>query len=270
MARAIGQTSRNPKYALTAEKYAAMLKAYIQFPAAAISKLTEMANVGRPMIKRALEQGWPELGLPPLTVAASQLIDPVEVHKLMAQMQEQSAQIVENIFGKEPEKSISTPEVVQEVNKVKAEGEMAARVATSIAVKSARAIEKLADHFGQLIEDGAFELPTALRPEHVFMLARATDVAVGAIQKSLAAEKAALGKPDTVIGTQITTLLIGATPEELRQVALTGNLPPRLLGIDTVALPSVSDPIDVLAVAKALQADPELDSKKASASGSKA
>lgn len=226
--------SRNPAYALTAERYAAMLKHFLTDPSPSISSICSVCNVGRIMAKRALTTGWPELNLPALPDAAKQLVDPQEVHKAMAQLQDQRKEIIENLFGPEVAKDPNKPTdgvVIEEATKRAAEAAMASRVAMSTAVKSARAVEKMADHFLQLIEAGEVEMPEKIRPEHIFLLTKAADTAAGTVTKAIQAEKASSGEPTEIAGAHITNLLFGATPDELRQVALTGNIPGRLLGI---------------------------------------
>lgn len=230
MGRYKGITSANPKYALTAEKYSAMLKSYLAQPVPTQTQIIIDSGCGRPMVKRALETGWPELNLPCLFEAPVALLDPEEVKKQIASqvLLKKEQEVIETATAE----LVKTPPVKGKA--VKVEQEAAAKMSMTVAMKSARAIEKLADHFAEMIEAGMIELPTAIRPEHLFMLAKASDTAVGALHKALASEKLIAEKPDIIAGTQITTLLIGATAEELRHVALTGQLPPRLLGIDDI------------------------------------
>ncbi len=227
-------SSRNPNNALTAEKYASMLKHFLMDPSPSISSICENCDVGRIMAKRALTTGWPELNLPPLPDAAKQLIDPVEVHRVMAQLEDKRKEIIENLFGTKEERDPNKPVdnvVIEEATKRAAESAMASRVAMSTAVKSAKAVEKMADLFLDLIEAGEVEMPDKIRPEHIFLLTKAADTAAGSIQKALQAEKQSSGEPKEIAGAHITNLLIGATPEELRHVATTGMIPGRLLGL---------------------------------------
>lgn len=226
--------SRNPNFTLTADKYASMLKHFLTYPSPSITSICEHCNVGRIMAKRALTLGWPELNLPPLPDAAKQLIDPEEVHKVMAKMEDHRKEIIENLFGPKEEKDPNKPTdnvVIEEATKRAAESAMASRVAMSTAVKSAKAVEKMADIFLDLIEAGEIEMPEKIRPEHIFLLTKAADVAAGGIQKAIQAEKQTSGEPKEIAGAHITNLLIGATPDELRLVATTGQIPGRLLGL---------------------------------------
>jgi len=227
---ATGLSSSNPNYALTPEKYSAMLKAYLEMPKVHKGQLMEAAGVGRPMINRALTTGWPELNLPSLPDADKALVDPQAVVKLMASMNEAHEEIATNMFGNDEQPK--PVEIVQETNRIKAEGAMAARVATSVAVKSAKAIEMLADKFAEMIENDQIDIPDRLRPEHLLMLAKAADISAGAVHKALTAEKIVAKAPEEAAGSHITAMLVGATAEELRSVVLTGHLPPRLLGLD--------------------------------------
>lgn len=257
-------SSPNPKYALTPEKYSAMLKVYVENPHATVKAIYEAAGVGRPMATRALNLGWPELNLPALVEAPAAFTDPEVVKAHMTTMQEKEKAIVASVFATEIDPVTA---VLDEENEIKKEKQGAARLASSITVKAAKNLEKLIDHYQELIEAGAIDLPDTLRPEHLFALIKASDIAAKAIHTALSTEKLVTGKEATVAGAQITNLLIGATPEELRQVALTGHLPPRLLGIDVIEKSSLPDPIDVLEVAKAYKNDPTLADKKNSVDG---
>lgn len=207
-----------------------MLKHYITTENPTIKSLMESASVGRIVAKRALMLGWPELNLPALPNAAKALIDPSEVHKQMAGMHDKRKEIAENLFGNAETKPLEA-EVVGEANRITAESSMAARVAASVAVKSARAVEKFIDRFTELIDNNDIELPEKVRIEHIIALAKAADTAAGAIHKATQTEKLTLGEPDSVAGAHVAAILIGATKEEMRLVIETGNIPPRLLGI---------------------------------------
>ncbi len=229
------KSSPNPAYTLTAEKYATMLKHYVTTQNPTVKSLMDASGVGRIVAKRALMLGWPELNLPPLINAAKELVDPIEVHKQMASMQDKRKEIEENLFGalqKDSNEPIPA-DVITEVNRRAAESGMAARIAQSVAVKSARAVEKFIDKVADLIEQGEIELPEKVRMEHLLLLAKAADTAAGSIYKATQVEKLTLGEPDNIQGAHVAAILIGATKEEIEQVAMGGPLPKRLLGINT-------------------------------------
>jgi hypothetical protein len=225
------KSSPNPAYTLTAEKYALMLNHYITTENPTVKSLMEASGVGRIVAKRALTLGWPELNLPPLIDAAKNLIDPVEVHKQMASMHDKRKEIEENLFGPVTKTDEAPIEAVSEANRRLAESGMAARIALSTAVKSARVVEKFVDKVAELINQGEIELPEKISLQHLFMITKAADTAAGAIHKATQTERLSLGEPDNVAGAHVAAILIGATAEELKQVALGHGIPPRLLGI---------------------------------------
>ena len=253
---ALVKTSKNPEFALTPEKYSVMLKHYLDTPTCTIKSLMTVANVGRIMAKRAMTLGWPELNLPPLPAAKASLVDPQRVHEEMAQLQDVRKEIQENLFGPVNYDNKMVPaKVVQEATVRAAEHGMASRSAVATSVKTARLVEKLAEHFTEMFEAGEIEFPEKLRPEHVMMLAKMADAVNSSILKATQAEKLANGQPDEVAGTQVTNLLIGATLEELQEVVIRGKIPNRLLGLPD-ALPKTID-VDVVDVTP--EDDPWLD-----------
>lgn len=241
---------KNPFEGVTAEKYARILAAFLKLPSPTIDELATAAEVGKAMVKRALKEGWPKLGLPPLSDAAKNMIDPVHVHAIMNGMHEEKKQIIQNLFGSLPGAlaNVNTPTPLtakEEAAQRAAETGVAARIAMSGAVNAARSIEALSALFLKKIQDGEIEIPDQIRPEHLFLLARAADTAAGAIHKAVQTERLRNGQPDAIVGQHIVALIADATPEELKIIAITGQLPPRLMGgpapVKNHALPPVID-----------------------------
>lgn len=239
--------ARHPFEGVTPPKYAAMLKAFIELPSPTIRSISEQSGVGKKMVTKALTEGWPKLGLPPLGEASLGLTDPVEVHKRMTGMYDAKKEIVDNLFGEVSAKIMDAetlpPEVVDEANTRAAESGMAARVSMSSAVYAARSVEAVARIFLEKIRNGEVEMPEKIRPEHVFLLAKMVDTSTNAVHKALQTERLRLGQPETIAGTQIAQIIVGATPAELEHIARTGSLPPRMMGMPTPPVPR--DVIDV-------------------------
>jgi hypothetical protein len=220
------------RFVLSPETYAKLLRCYLDTPACTIKHLQMRCNVGKVIAKKAMTTGWPKLNLPALPMAGEELLDPTTVHKLMSEMIDARQAITANLFGPiDNEKNTSPTEVVQEANRRAAEAGMATRIAQSTAAKAARVVSELADKYLEMIANGDIELPEKIRPEHILMLTKAADAAASAINKAAQADKLQNGEPEDVAGSKVTNLLIGANPEELRQIMITGNLPKRLLGL---------------------------------------
>lgn len=225
---------KNPFEGVTPEKYSRMLKAFMELEQPTPSKIAEHAQVGHTMVKRALKEGWPKLGLPPLSEAAAMMKDPNEVHAQMSGMAEAKKAIVKNLFGPLPGAPAAAPvpqAAIDEAKVRQAELGMASRVSMSLAVKSARAVEALAEQLLLRLEAGEIDLPDEIRPEHIFLLAKAADTAAAAVNKSVKTERLFNGQPEEVAGSHVVALIAGATPEELKLIAETGQLPLRLLGL---------------------------------------
>lgn len=226
------KTSKNPEFALTPEKYASMLKFYLDTPTCTISALMKGCNIGRIMAKRAMTLGWPELNLPPIPAARHQLIDPHAVHEEMASIRDVRKEIQDNLFGPlNFENKIAPTSAIREATVRAAEKGVASRVGASLAVKMGRVVDEMAGRFLDMIESGDVEMPEKLRIEHIVALAKASQAVSKAIYDSAQTEQLLSGQPDDVAGIKITNLLIGANLDELKQVVETGNLPKRLLGI---------------------------------------
>jgi hypothetical protein len=226
------KTSKNPEFALTAEKYASMLKFYLDTPTCTINSLMRGCNVGRIMAKRAMTLGWPELNLPPIPAARHQLVDPISVHEEMAAIRDVRKDIHDNLFGHlNFEGKIAPTSAIREATVRAAEKGVASRVGASLAVKMGRVVDEMASKFLSMIESGDVEMPEKLRIEHIVALAKASQSVTKAIFDSAQTEQLLTGVPDDVAGIKITNLLIGANLDELREVVETGNLPKRLLGI---------------------------------------
>lgn len=230
---------------VTPPKYAAMLKAFIELPEPTIRSIAERAGVGKRMASRALMEGWPKLGLPPLGEAGQALTDVNEVHKRMSGMYDAKKEIVDNLFGQLPtaitDAEVLSPEVVDEANQRAAESGMATRVAASSAAYAARSVEAMARIFLDKIRKGEVEIPEKIRPEHVFLLTKMADGAANAVHKTLQTERLRLGQPETIAGTQIAQIIVNATPKELEHMAKTGSLPSTLMGVPPPA-PAKQDP----------------------------
>jgi hypothetical protein len=227
--------TRHAYEGVTPPKYAAMLKAFIELPDPTIRSIAERSGAGKKMVNRALTEGWPKLGLPPLGEAGLALTNPVEVHKRMTGMYDAKREIVENLFGDLPsqiqEAELLPPEVVDEANARAAESGMAARVSMSTATYTARAVEAIARIFLEKIRNGDIEVPDKIRPEHVFLLTKMADASANTVHKALQTERLRLGQPETIAGTQIAQIIVNATPAELEHIARTGSLPPRIMGV---------------------------------------
>lgn len=229
---ALVKTSKNPAYALTPEKYAAMLKFYLETPSCTITALVTGCNVGRIMAKRAMTLGWPELNLPPIPAAKHQLVDPARVHEEMAALRDARQEIQENLFGPiNFENKMVPTSAVQEATARAAEKGMGARVGASVAVKMGRIVETMASKFLDMIENDQVEMPEMVRLEHILALAKASQAVSKAIYDSAQTENLINGEPDDTAGIKITNLLIGASKSELQEVLETGNIPKRLLGL---------------------------------------
>lgn len=229
---ALVKTSKNPEYALTPEKYAAMLRFYLETPSCTITALVKGCNVGRIMAKRAMTLGWPELNLPPIPAAKHQLIDPARVHEEMAALRDARQEIQDNLFGPVNfENKMAPTAVVQEATARAAEKGMGARVGASVAVKMGRIVESMANKFLDMIENDEVEMPEKLRLEHILALAKASQAVSKAIYDSAQTENLVNGEPDDTAGIKITNLLVGASREELQELLETGNIPKRLLGL---------------------------------------
>lgn len=232
---ALVKTSKNPEYALTPEKYAAMLRYYLDTPACTITALVKGCNVGRIMAKRAMTLGWPELNLPPLPAAKQQLVDPVLVHEEMAALKDARKEIQDNLFGPVNYEGKMAPQaVVQEAASRAAEKGMGARVGASVAVKMGRIVETMAAKFLDMIENDEIEMPEKIRLEHILALAKASQAVSKAIYDSAQTENLINGEPDDTAGIRITNLLVGASRGELQELLETGNIPRRLLGMPDV------------------------------------
>ena len=219
---------------ITAEKYARILHAFLKLPNPTYAEIAQVAGVSAAMVKRAIHEGWPKLGLPPIPEAKENLVDPNEVVALMSGMADAKKKLAENFFGKLPGKAgeVDSAAVKAEATQMVAETTMATRLALSTATKGLRTAEFFAAQMLEKIQNGDFELPEKVRPEHIFLLAKAIDTANASVHKAIQAEKAVAPEKENVAGAQIAALLIGATPEEIRQIVSTGQIPPRLMGFN--------------------------------------
>lgn len=221
-------------FKMTAEVYAKMVKTFMDNKDATPAMIATAAGVDRKQVLIALKTGWPELGLPPLGEAVASLAEPAQVHEMMAGLIEQQKKIFENLFGKTPDppalpakltvKQISA-QAKKEATVRAAEHGMAARVALSTAGKTAQAVEELADWALHKIANGEVELPEQLRLEHIMMLAKATDISTNAVFKAMQTEKLRNGEPIDIAHQNVLVLLQSASPEQLKHIAQTGNIP---------------------------------------------
>lgn len=237
---------------ITAEKYATMLKVFIESPNLTVQEICVTAEVSRYMVKKALTEGWPKLGLPPLSEAQGSLVDPVEVHKKMSGMTMAKQEVMDKIFGPLPHELTASGEIPAEVKAEattrEAEGGMAARIALGAATQAVRAAEVMGQMMLEKIAKGEVEMPDEIRPEHVYMLAKSVDVANSAVHRAIQVERARLGQPSDMAGQHIAAVMVGATVEELKYIAATGQLPPRIMGTADPALKAKA--IEVQAVEK--------------------
>jgi len=227
---------RDRRRSITGEIYARLVKAYLKQEVPTKESLVEATGVATTVAKRAMRIGWPELGLPPLSMATQQLANIEEVNRLMSKMVVDKQEIVKTLFDG-ISKSVPAPgpddvnAVAEEASRRAAESAMAARRQMASAGKAAQAVEALADAFLAKIEKGEWEIPEKIRPEHVFLLSKAADTIAGAVHKATQTERLRAGQPEQIVGAHITSLIVGATPEELRFIAEHGTLPPRLMGV---------------------------------------
>lgn len=220
---------------MTPEKYAKMVKAFMEMAEPTASEIAKAAGVSRKTVYKALKEGWPKLGLPPLGDAATSLAKPENVHEMMAGLEKQKQEIYENLFGQTPattETKAMTKAAKKEATSRAAEHGMAARVALSSAVKTSKAAEKLADHILEKIEDGEIEFPEQIRLEHLIVLAKITDTANAGVMKALQVEKLKNGEPTDVANQQVLIMLQSASPEQLQHIVKTGHIPPDMMTVD--------------------------------------
>jgi len=226
---------------MSADVYAKMVRAFMDNRNATPAMIAEIAGVNRKQVHIALKSGWPSLGLPPLGDAVAAMANPEQVHEMMAALIDQQKQVFASMFGKVPDapadpaqtpaktiKQISN-QARKEATVRAAEHGMAARMSLANAGKTAAAVGEVADWALAQIASGNFEFPETLRIEHLIMLAKATDITNSALFKALQTEKLTNGEPTDVGNHQILVLMQSASPEQLKHIAATGNLPHDLM-----------------------------------------
>jgi hypothetical protein len=224
--------AEQPGSGISAPKYAKMVQAFMELDSPTAAQIAEAAGVSRKTVYKALKEGWPKLGLPPLGDAANSLANIEKVHELMSGMEAEKKQIYENLFGQKPATSDTkamTAAAKKEATARAAEHGMGARVALATATASAEAVSSLAVHILDQIKDGEIDFPEKIRIEHIIMLAKAADIAAGAVYKAMQTEKLRNGEPTDIVGQQVLVFLQQASPEVLQGIVKTGTLPTELL-----------------------------------------
>jgi hypothetical protein len=192
-------------------------------------------GLGHRLIERAIKEGWPDLGLPPLPEASVQFLDPERVHAEMAKLSGMRERVLDNLLrpieGEEPGYNLNIREAREEAVRRAGEQSMAAREALSMATRTAKVVNTLAKRVQELMEGGKLELPDVATPQLIALLARTADIAASTVHKAIQIERLKSGEPEAIVGVQIGTALSTATPEELQEVIKTGLLPGRLMGL---------------------------------------
>ena len=209
---------------ITRSKWDKMLAAYRERPT--IKHVSQAGEVGMKTARRAVNEGWPDLNLPPfIELAASGS----NVHKEMAVMRESW------------EESALTQ---GEAARMAAEEGLAARITMDAAVRSMRMSQTYAERILEKIDEGEMIIPEKVTPRLVQSLIRSMESASNIVEKAMKIERMRAGEPEKTLGIQIGIMLEKCTLEELSEVASTGHMPARVLGHREAVKEAVAPPID--------------------------
>ncbi len=219
--RRVPNVRRSP---ITRSKWDAMLAAYRERPT--IKNVMATGKVGAKTAKRAINEGWPDLSLPPFIELMS---GGTSVHKEMARMRESWE-----------EAALTQGEAARQA----AEEAMAARVTMDSALRAVRMSQGYAAAILEKIEQGETLIPEKVTPKLVQSLIRSMESAANIVEKAMKIERLRAGEPEAVLGIQIGILLERCTDAELEVVEKTGEIPRRILGHKEAIKVSTEDVID--------------------------
>lgn len=196
-------------YSVTREQWDKMLAAYRQHPT--IKTVMTAGGVGKRIARRAVMEGWPDLGLPPFVELMS---SGTSVHKEMAVLRE----------------SWEEAAVTQgEAARMAAEQAMAARTVMASAMKSSRVIGKMMSELHEKIDNKESLLPEEVTPKVINQVMSAQAKLAETIERAMKIANMRAGEPEKQLGVQIGILLERCNDDELEVVIQCGELPGRVL-----------------------------------------
>lgn len=195
---------------ITREQWDEMLAAYRERPT--IKSVMEAGNCGKRAARRAIQEGWPDHGLPPFIEMKGEAL---AVHKEMATFRETWQ-----------EAAITKGEAARQA----AEEAMAARISMDAALRAAKLNMALTEAVISRIEEcPEAVVPEDITPKTIYQLTRALESANNVVEKAMKIAQMQAGKPESVLGVEIGILLERCNDDELQLVADTGSLPDRIV-----------------------------------------
>lgn len=206
------------------EVWDVMVEAYRNHPSTA--SVQEAAGVGRRIARRAIQEGWPDSGLPAIVEIISGNKRAPTVMAEMAKLRQEWE---------------DTAVTQGEAARMAAEQAMAARITMDTALRSMRLSQALAIELMTKLESGQVTLPEEVTPRVIKQITASLDASAALVKKAIEIERLRAGEPEAALGIQIGILLERCTEEELSTVAISGQLPSRMLDQRRTVLLQVSE-----------------------------
>lgn len=197
---------------VTRQVWEKMRVAYQERPTIRHVQIT--AGVGRKMAKRAVEEGWQELGLAPFAKL-----------ELGKRGNQSIAREMEVLRGNWEDEGSGEKEAARQA----AEEAMAARLSMESAMTTMKANLAMATELLAKLERNEIGLKGDITPRILLQLTKSMDAATQIVHRAMDIERKRLGEPEQVLGIQIGMMLETLTEVELRQIYETGEIPFRIL-----------------------------------------
>lgn len=194
---------------MTRRAWDEMLMAWRQRPT--VRYVSKRCMIGEATVKRAVHEGWPSLGLPPL----AELATGSNVHFEMAVQRESWA-----------ERAIVEGEAARQAAEEALAARTVMRVGLDTLKKSQTFLDKCMKRLDEAGEDG---LPETITPKVLLQLVTATEKSTGIVERAMKLERMRAGEPEMVMGIVIGQMIERLSDSELLEVIESKAMPSRLV-----------------------------------------
>jgi hypothetical protein len=200
------------------EVWKAMRAAYAEHPTAL--HVQEKAGVGQRMSTRAIKDGWPELGYPPLDPKRAAALARAGVKPVVAQVSNSVAPAavidvpgVPVVSDQDPESPYAQP----------------ARTSLAIGIKAGQVLEEMLEQTLTAIDEKRLSIPEELDGKWIATITKAAQSVTSAIKAGIDAQRMARNEVEPDAEFEILKLVGRCSVEELLEITTTGNIPKRLM-----------------------------------------